>query len=123
MEPARLRAVCLSQRRTDPKVSVPGAELRPDWGVLGDAHAGSRQPGRWQVSLLAWEEMNHLNTVEGLDAVPGSFAENLSTERPEQPPRILANPFAEGGGVETDVPGEFFPRLGVKLEGEERAIL
>ncbi len=76
----RIKAVCRSERRTDPKVAVAQGELRADWGLVGDSHAGPPRPGRWQVSLLAWEEVERLNRKQDLDAVPGSFAENLTTE-------------------------------------------
>ena len=75
-----MKAVCRSERRADPKVSVQRGELRPAWGLVGDSHAGPPRPGRWQISLLAWESVERLNRRHGLDAVPGSFAENLSTE-------------------------------------------
>ncbi len=77
---ARLRAVCRSERRNDPKVNMGQGELRADWGLVGDSHAGPPRPGRWQISLLAWESVRRLNQAHGLGAVPGSFAENLTTE-------------------------------------------
>jgi MOSC domain-containing protein YiiM len=76
-----LMAVCYSERRTDPKVDVGKGELRPGWGLVGDSHAGPPRPGRWQISLLAWESVEQLNREQGLGAVPGSFAENLTTRR------------------------------------------
>jgi len=76
---AEVWAVCRSEGRSDPKVDVGEGELRAGWGLVGDAHAGPPQPGRWQVSLLAWESVERLNREKGLDAQPGSFAENLTT--------------------------------------------
>jgi molybdopterin adenylyltransferase len=76
---AVVKAVCASRRRTDPKVDVGRGELRPNWGLVGDSHAGPPRPGRWQVSLLAWESVARLNREHGLAATPGSFAENLTT--------------------------------------------
>lgn len=78
-KPAEVVAVCRSERRTDPKYDVGEGEFRAGWGLVGDAHAGPPQPGRWQVSLLAWESVERLNREKGLDAQPGSFAENLTT--------------------------------------------
>jgi MOSC domain-containing protein YiiM len=72
-------AVCRSEQRVDPKVEVGHGQLQADWGLVGDSHAGPRQPGRWQISLLAWEDVANLNREQGLNAVPGSFAENLTT--------------------------------------------
>jgi molybdopterin adenylyltransferase len=71
-------AVCRSERRSDPKTNVGEAELRPGWGLVGDSHAGPARLGRWEVSLLAWEYVEQLNREFGLDAVPGTFAENLT---------------------------------------------
>jgi MOSC domain-containing protein YiiM len=80
MSAARVRAVCRSERRADPKADVGQGELRPDWGLVDDSHAGPSQPGRWQVSLLAWEDVEKLNEQHRLAAMPGSFAENLTVE-------------------------------------------
>ena len=77
---ALLKAVCRSDERTEPKTDVGRGELQAGWGLVGDSHSGSPKPGRWQISLLAWESVEQLNREQGLDAVPGSFAENLSTE-------------------------------------------
>ena len=74
-----LMAVCRSERRSDPKADVGEAELRPGWGLVGDGHAGPALPGRWEISLLAWENVEQLNREHGLGAAPGSFAENLTT--------------------------------------------
>lgn len=74
-----VKAVCQSDRRTDPKVDVGTGELRAGWGLVGDSHAGPAQPGRWQISLLDWESVERLIREKGLRAVPGSFAENLTT--------------------------------------------
>lgn len=77
---AQIKAVCHSDERTQPKVNIGQGELRAGWGLAGDSHAGPPRPVRWQVSLLAWEEVARLNREQGLTAVPGSFAENLTTE-------------------------------------------
>lgn len=79
MEPSTLLAVCRSQQRFDPKTDVGEGDVRAAWGLVGDAHAGRPRAGRWEISLLAWEEVEQLNRTQGLDAVPGSFAENLTT--------------------------------------------
>jgi MOSC domain-containing protein YiiM len=77
---ANIKAVCRSDERTQPKVNVGQGELRAGWGLVGDSHAGLPRPGRWQVSLLAWEDVERLNHEHDLSAVPGSLAENLTTE-------------------------------------------
>jgi cyclic pyranopterin phosphate synthase len=52
------------------------AELKVDWGIVGDAHADN-----WhrQVSLLALESIEKMRAL-GLNVGPGSFAENLTTQ-------------------------------------------
>jgi molybdopterin adenylyltransferase len=68
-------AVCTSQRKGVRKRDVGQAELRPDWGIIGDAHAAD-----WhrQVSLLAWESIEKMRAA-GLNVGAGSFAENITT--------------------------------------------
>ena len=69
-------AVCTSPRKGMRKRDVGPAELRPDWGIVGDAHAAD-----WhrQVSLLAWESIEKMRAV-GLTVGAGSFAENINTK-------------------------------------------
>lgn len=74
---AHIVAVCQSRQRTDPKVDVGEGELRAGYGLVGDAHAGLSER---QVSLLAIESIERANREYGLTAVPGSFAENLTTK-------------------------------------------
>jgi MOSC domain-containing protein YiiM len=68
-------AVCTSDRKGIRKRDVGQAELRPDWGIVGDAHAAD-----WhrQVSLLAWESIEKMRAL-GLNVKAGSFAENITT--------------------------------------------
>jgi MOSC domain-containing protein YiiM len=55
---------------------VAEAELKADFGLVGDAHAGN-----WhrQVSLLAGESIDRLRETGG-SLAPGDFAENITTE-------------------------------------------
>jgi cyclic pyranopterin phosphate synthase len=55
---------------------VPQAELRADFGIVGDAHAGS---GPRQVSLLAGEQIDQLRE-KAAHVAPGDFAENITTQ-------------------------------------------
>lgn len=68
-------AVCTSEKKGTRKRNVGQAELRPNWGVVGDAHAAD-----WhrQVSLLAWESIEKMRAL-GLNVGAGSFAENITT--------------------------------------------
>ena len=69
-------AVCTSRKKGVRKKNVGEAELKADWGIVGDAHAG-----HWhrQVSLLAMESIEKMRQ-RGLNVGPGSFAENLTTQ-------------------------------------------
>jgi MOSC domain-containing protein YiiM len=70
-----LEAVCVSVEKGTVKVPVPSAELRENWGIEGDAHAGE-----WhrQISLLAGESIDEVRAVlPELDY--GMFGENLVT--------------------------------------------
>lgn len=73
---ATVVAVCTSERKGTPKRDVGRGELRVDWGLVGDAHAGN-----WhrQVSLLAWESIEKMR-ARGLNVRAGSFAENITTQ-------------------------------------------
>jgi len=69
-------AVCTSEKKGIRKRNVGEAELKVDWGIVGDAHADD-----WhrQVSLLAIESIEKMRTL-GLNVGPGSFAENLTAQ-------------------------------------------
>ena len=69
-------AVCTSEKKGIRKKSVGEAELKVDWGIVGDAHADD---WRRQVSLLALESIEKMQAL-GLNVGPGSFAENLTTQ-------------------------------------------
>jgi MOSC domain-containing protein YiiM len=71
----RVRAISISVRKGVPKTNVPQAELRTDFGIVGDAHAG----GPRQVSLLAGEQIDELR-AEAANIAPGDFAENITTQ-------------------------------------------
>jgi MOSC domain-containing protein YiiM len=68
-------AVCTSERKGMRKRDVGQAQLRHEWGIEGDAHAG---PWHRQVSLLAWESIQKMRDL-GLNVGSGSFAENITT--------------------------------------------
>jgi MOSC domain-containing protein YiiM len=72
----RIKAISVSKERGTKKVNVPEAELRADFGIIGDAHAAN-----WhrQISLLAAESIDKM-TAKGAKVSPGDFAENITTE-------------------------------------------
>jgi molybdopterin adenylyltransferase len=72
----RVRAISISAQKGVPKTNVPQAELRADYGLVGDAHAGS---GPREVSLLAGEQIDRWRRT-GAKVAPGDFAENITTQ-------------------------------------------
>jgi MOSC domain-containing protein YiiM len=72
----RIKAISVSREKGTRKTNVPEAELRTDFGIVGDAHAGN-----WnrQVSLLASKSIDEM-LKKGAKVSPGDFAENITTE-------------------------------------------
>ncbi|MDR1651558.1 MAG: MOSC domain-containing protein [Synergistaceae bacterium] len=72
----RIAAVCTSPEKGTVKKDVKEAALIEEFGLEGDAHGGFAHR---QVSLIALEDIETMRQkLPGL--VPGSFAENLTTE-------------------------------------------
>lgn len=76
--PGTIAAVCISKAKGTRKVPIQQAELKANWGIDGDAHAG-----RWhrQISLLSVtsiDKMRQASKARGIDLAPGDFAENLT---------------------------------------------
>ncbi|MGQ9508988.1 MAG: MOSC domain-containing protein [Thermodesulfobacteriota bacterium] len=72
----KIVGVCISQKRSDPKENVGRGFLQKRFGLVGDSHAGTEK----EVSLLAIESIYKLSRETGIDAGPGCFAENITTE-------------------------------------------
>jgi len=72
----RIKAISVSKERGTPKTNVREADLKADFGIVGDVHAGS---WRRQVSLLAVESIGTI-AAKGVKITPGDFAENITTE-------------------------------------------
>jgi MOSC domain-containing protein YiiM len=72
----RIIAVCTSREKGTVKKDAGEARLVPEFGIEGDAHGGF---GHRQVSLIASEDIEIMK-AKLPDLVPGSFAENLTTE-------------------------------------------
>lgn len=72
----RINAISVSEAKGTRKTRVSSAVLREDFGIAGDAHAGT---GNRQVSLLAVESIEKMRD-KGLKLSPGDFAENITTE-------------------------------------------
>lgn len=71
-----IKAVCTSEIKGIQKSETESIELRPDWGIENDAHAGN-----WhrQVSLLSYEKIEDFK-ARGADVINGSFGENIIVE-------------------------------------------
>jgi MOSC domain-containing protein YiiM len=72
----RINAISVSKKKGTQKVNVSKAELKTDFGIIGDAHAGNTHR---QVSLLAVESIEEM-VAKGAKVSPGNFAENITTE-------------------------------------------
>lgn len=56
------------------KTNVNSVEIKKNYGIIGDAHAGSNR----QISLLPFESFNKVIN-ELIEIKPGDFAENITT--------------------------------------------
>lgn len=73
---AEVIAVCISEKKGTMKHPVESVTLKPEHGIVGDAHAGN-----WhrQVSLLADESVEKMR--DKFPDIPiGAFAENILTK-------------------------------------------
>lgn len=72
----KILAICISEKKGTQKKEVASAVLKPDWGIVGDAHAGN-----WhrQVSLLSVEKIEDFR-AKGAEVDFGAFGENLVVE-------------------------------------------
>ncbi len=76
MTQARIVSVNISKLKGECKTPIEVGELRPETGLVGDAHAGA-----WHrmLSLLAMESIDTMRG-KGAEINPGDFAENITTE-------------------------------------------
>ena len=95
----RVRAISVSKERGVQKVNVPDAELKADFGLVGDAHAG---PWHRQVSLLGIESIEKM-IAKGAKVSPGNFAENITTEGIDLLALSLGSKLRLGKSVELEV--------------------
>ena len=72
----KIQAISVSKEKGVKKTNVDSALLKEDFGIVGDAHAGTKMR---QVSLLAIESIKKMQE-KGLKVKPGDFAENITTE-------------------------------------------
>lgn len=70
----RIYKISIALEKGLKKTNINAVELKEDFGIVGDAHAGSPR----QVSLLPFESFDKVkNSV--IDINPGDFAENITT--------------------------------------------
>ncbi len=96
---ARIVSVNTSQKKGMRKKSVSSANIKKDFGIEEDAHAG-----KWhrQVSLLAVESIKKIQE-KGMEVGPGDFAENLTTEGIELFTLPIGTKIIVGDRVEMEV--------------------
>ena len=75
MNKGKIIAVSISVKLGAKKINVESAELKEDFGIIGDVHAGTKNR---QVSLLAEESIQKMRN-KGLKLKSGDFAENITT--------------------------------------------
>ena len=94
-----IHAVCTSDRKGIQKTPQASVELKEDWGIEGDAHAG-----KWhrQVSLLGFEAIEDFKD-RGADVSDGAFGENLIVEGFDLKHLPLGTQFTTSGGVELEL--------------------
>jgi MOSC domain-containing protein YiiM len=70
----RIHKISFSSEKGVKKNNIEHAILQKDFGILGDAHAGSQR----QVSLLPFESFDKVKN-DIVEIKPGDFAENITT--------------------------------------------
>ncbi len=95
----RIKAISVSAQKGIPKTNVPRAELKSDFGIVGDAHAG---PWHRQISLLATESIAKM-VAQGAQVGPGDFAENVTTEGIDLSQLRLGSKLRLGKAVELEI--------------------
>ncbi len=92
---AEVYRISISAETGTGKENVDSASLIENWGITGDAHAGSER----QVSLLPFEEFasvrEHLPQIK-----PGDFAENITTRGLDMSSLTVGDRLRIGAAVE-----------------------
>ncbi len=95
----KIRAISISAKKGTKKTNVPEAEVKINFGIVGDAHGGN-----WhrQISLLAIESINKMIEM-GTKVSPGNFAENITTEGIELPTLPIGSRLKIGSDIELEI--------------------
>jgi MOSC domain-containing protein YiiM len=97
---AKIVAVCWSEKKGTIKEPIAEGILQKDFGLAGDAHADCTT--NRQVSLMSLESIKRMQS-EGYPVVPGSFAENLTTEGIDLPALPIGTELCVGKDVILEV--------------------
>ena len=94
-----IKAISISEKKGMKKTNVSEAEVKIDFGIVGDAHGGN-----WhrQISLLAIESIDKMIKM-GANVSPGSFAENITTQGIELPDLPIGCKLKAGEEIELEV--------------------
>jgi MOSC domain-containing protein YiiM len=94
-----IKAISISKEQGTRKYNVPTAQLKADFGIEGDAHAGT-----WhrQVSLLAEESIEKMR-AKGATVTSGDFAENITTEGIELQSLTIGSKLRLGSVAEVEI--------------------
>ena len=94
-----IEAISISEKKGTKKTNVSEAEVKIDFGIVGDAHGGN-----WhrQISLLAIESIDKMIEM-GADVLPGSFAENITTQGIKLPDLPIGCRLKAGEEIEFEV--------------------
>jgi MOSC domain-containing protein YiiM len=95
----KIKAISISEKKGTKKTNVPEAEVKIDFGIVGDAHGGN-----WhrQISLLAIESIDKMIEM-GATVSPGSFAENITTQGIELPDLPIGCRIKAGEKIELEI--------------------
>ena len=95
----KIRAISISAKKGTKKTNVSEAEVKINFGIVGDAHGGN-----WhrQISLLAIESINKMIEM-GTKVSPGNFAENITTEGIELPTLPIGSRLKIGSDIELEI--------------------
>ena len=96
INPGKIIAISISGKKGISKINIPNANLIADWGIDGDVHAG-----KWhrQVSFLAIESIKKMQDKGLPNLLPGSFAENITTEFINLPLLVIGTKIKIGGAI------------------------
>lgn len=95
----KIVSIAMSKKKGTRKQTIKTAELVPNHGLEGDAHAGE-----WhrQVSFLASESIDKMRN-RGLDVTFGDFAENIATTGIEWKDAAVGSRYRVGQQAEIEI--------------------